>query len=71
METPNQEWERHIEQKDWETLGITPEENEVIDNLMEKTKVCYYCRSEVEADYGQTQVYCNHCQTISLAVNPT
>jgi len=68
METPN-EWEnRRVEENiEWNSLRLTNEEEEIIDSLME-TKICYYCHHEVEADYGQTQVYCEHCQTITTAV---
>lgn len=69
----NQEWEnRRVEENpEWQSLGLTNEKDEMIDSLMEKNKICYYCHHEVEADYGQTQVYCNHCQTITQAVRRT
>ena len=67
METPKQEWERHIEQEDWETLGITEEEEEVIEDLLSK-HICNYCRGEVYPDIGQSEIFCPHCQMITRAI---
>lgn len=63
METPNQEWERHIEQRDWETLGISNEE-EVIGYRY----ICNYCRKQVSPDIGQVEIFCPHCEMITQAV---
>ena len=60
---PQQEWERHIENQDWETLGVAPE------IINEQTKhICNYCRLEVSPDIGQKEIYCPHCEMITQAI---
>lgn len=64
------EWEnRRVEENpDWKDIKLSEEDEEFLDELFEKKKICYSCREEVEADYGQFQVYCTNCQTITQAV---
>lgn len=64
------EWEnRRVEENpDWKDIKLSEEDEEFLDQLLERKKICYSCREEVEADYGQTQVYCEHCQTTTQAV---
>lgn len=65
----NQEFEnRRVEESpDWKSLGITNDEEEVIDYLMENF-VCNYCRHQVSPDIGQVEIFCPHCEMITTAV---
>jgi LSD1 subclass zinc finger protein len=54
--------------KDWRD-EFDLSEDDIVEELISPNKICYYCRNEVEADYGQSQVYCQYCQTISIAIS--
>lgn len=43
-------------------------EDDIVEEITSPSKICFYCRNEVETDYGQTQVWCRYCQTITTAI---
>lgn len=55
---------------DWrDDFKLSQEDEEFLEELLEKKKICNYCRKQVSVDIGQVEIYCPHCEMITQAIN--